>query len=69
MLSTCEPVIKQEVSALLYKLALIYELMNSHTELSHSFTIHAFSLKLLKDSSKYQWFYFPYTPRVYRENQ
>ena len=33
----------------LYILAVIYELMNGHTHLSHSFVINAFSLKLLKD--------------------
>ena len=48
----------------LYKLALIYELMKDHTHRSHSFIINAFSLKLLKDSSKYQWFYLPVHPSV-----
>ena len=36
-------------SCYLYKLALIYELMNGHTHLSHAFIIYAFYLKLLKD--------------------
>ena len=48
----------------LYKLALIYKLIHGHTHLSHSFIINAFSLKLLKDSLKYQWFYLS-VPSVY----
>ena len=53
----------------LYKIALIYELMNSHTHLSHSFSIIAYILKLLKDSSKPIVFPFPHSPGVYGENR
>ena len=51
----------------LYKLAIIYELMNGHTHLSHSFIMHAFSVKLLKDSSKPMVFPIPHCPLVYGE--
>ena len=53
----------------MYKLALIYELMNGHTHLPHSFVIIAFSLKLLKDSSKSIVFPFPHISHVYGEEQ
>ena len=48
--------------SILYKLALIYELMNGHTHLSHSFIINAFLPETAESSSKFGGLPYPAPP-------
>ena len=55
------------ITAITYHCNYLKLISQGHIHLSHSFIIHALSLKLLKDSLKSMVFPTPHSPHVYGE--